>query len=45
VRAAVVVGLSGRPTGLVEVATARIRGAVELEAEPPAEANRGETPT
>jgi hypothetical protein len=45
VRVVVVVGPSGRPTGLVEVARARIRRAVELEAEPPAEANRGETPT
>jgi hypothetical protein len=35
----------GLPIGLVGLAKGRIRVAVELEAEPPAEANRGEAPT
>lgn len=35
----------GRPIGLVALVGARIRVAVELEAEPPAEANHDEAPT
>lgn len=40
-----VVERAGLPRGLVALAKGRIRVAVELEAEPPAEANHGEAPT